>query len=85
MSRMNSLSKSGYPRTGAVVKASLSASKAFWCSEAQTNFGGVKSSFSLFSNEIGSFLLPFVFLTLVGPTNWCSHLAMCAKLGMNWQ
>ena len=83
VSGINSLSKSGYPSTGAVVKASFSASKAFWCSDAQTNLGKVKSSFFDSSNEVASFLSPFVFLTLVGPTNWCKQLAMHAKFGMN--
>ena len=81
VSRMNSLSKLGYPSTGVVVKASFSASKAFWCSDAQTNLGTVNASFFDSSNVVASFLLPFVFLTLVGPTNWCRHLAMHVKFG----
>ena len=45
--------------------------------------GKVKSGFTKFSNEVTSFLLPFIFLTLVRPTNWCKHLAIDAKFGMN--
>ena len=76
---MNSLLKSGYPRTGAVTEASFSASNACWCSGIHLNYLVL-----VVSLDAASFLLflPLAFLCLldVGPTNSCRHWAILQTL-----